>query len=292
MAGPDVSDLQRQLQAVQAERDRAVADAARLSAQMARLTVTDEQQARRVPLPDDLSDPEPVFKSFERATKLANIQPFSGDRKRARAFCDEVSRLIDAYGQQGTAEGFLYSTGRLSGDARLWYEWRMQTAPIYTWRELRPLLLEEYQSTTMTRDAREALDALTQTGTVAQYCSQFRRIIMLLPDLPDAEMQYQFRKKLCSGMKNKISEHEYATVQEMMTRVQHIASRMDPALTVPQAVGLAAVDLAPGHALRRPTFPLHRWDSFLSTTLGRKPYIPHCQEFLLYLFGALWTGGV
>ena len=164
-------------------------------------------------------------------------------------FCDEISRLLGAYGQLDTHHGILYATGRLSGDARIWYEFKMQTQPVYTWQELRPCLLQEYQSTTVTRDARDALSALCQTGTVQQYVAEFRRIIMLLPDMQDGELQYQFRSKLCSAMQDKISELDWGSVQDMMAKVQDIASRLRPSRTVPQAAKIAAVGATPA----RPT---------------------------------------
>ena len=67
------------------------------------------------------------------------------------------------------------------------------------------------------------------------------RIVMLLPKMQEEEKCYQFRKKLCSGMRNKISELEFTTVKEMMVKVQHIASRMDEHLTMPRAGNLAAM---------------------------------------------------
>ena len=243
-----MDQLREQLAAMTLERADSQRQVAQLTAQMERLTSSDQDFARNVSLPD-FEDREPAFKSFEIATKLANIQPFSGDRKRALAFCDEISRLLANYGQEETHEGFLYVTGRLAGDARLWYEFMMQTGPVDTWQALRPLLLAEYQSNTVRRDARAALAALRQTGTVQQYCASFRRIIMLLPDMQDEEKRYQFRSKLCAPMQEKISELEWGSVQDMMAKVQDIASRMDPSRTTPQAAGLAAFGAAPARPL-------------------------------------------
>ena len=133
-----IASLQAQLATLEAERNRATADNDRLVRQMASLAVSDQAHARNVPLPSDPCDRE-TSKSFERATKLANVHPFSGDRKRALAFCSEITRLLSGYDQMETHEGFLYSTGRLAGDARIWYEFLMQTSPIYTWAALQPL---------------------------------------------------------------------------------------------------------------------------------------------------------
>ena len=245
-----MADLRAQLAALQTERDTASANAARLTQQLERLAISDDD--RRDPPPPDPYDREHDVKLFEKATKLAHIQAFSGDRKRITAFCAEISRLLDTYGMLDSPEGFLYATGRLSGDARIWYEYLMQTSPVFTWEKLETQLKEEYHSETTERDARKVLDALSQTGTVAQFCVEFRRVIMLLPDMPDAEKRYQFRKKLCSGMRNKISELDWKTVQEMMAKVQQIASRMDEHLTMPQAANLAAAAAANSRADQQP----------------------------------------
>ena len=80
--------MQDQLTALQAQHARTTAENQRLTQQMQRLTVSDEENARNVPPPADAVDPNEraaVFKSLEYATKLASIQSFSVVRKLAEA---------------------------------------------------------------------------------------------------------------------------------------------------------------------------------------------------------------
>ena len=107
---------------------------------------------------------------------------------------------MEPYNQMETREGFLWATGRLAGDARVWYESQMQFAPVDTWSDLQPLILAEFESVTVERGARKKLDELHQSGDVQQCCTEFRRCCTLLPLLPDAEKIYLFRERLCKPL--------------------------------------------------------------------------------------------
>ena len=98
---------------------------ARLRAEMSGLTLWD-QNNRDVPpgLPSD--------RAFTSAVKLTDVAKFNGNRNRARAFCSEVTWLLEPYNQMDTRDGFLWASGRLAGDARVWYESQMQLAPVDT----------------------------------------------------------------------------------------------------------------------------------------------------------------
>ena len=200
--------------------------------------------ARRVATPSDPERETRDERAWMRATKLAGIERFSGERTRARAFCDEISRLLGDYGHMDSREGFLFATGHLVGDARIWYECQMRLGPVRAWSALQPLLLAEFESVTVERDARLQLHDLRQTSTVAEYSTAFRRLAALLPAMQDAEKRFLFREGLCDEMQYVIANCEYASLQEMMAQTAVLASRLPPSRTQPTPPAFAAISAA------------------------------------------------
>ena len=204
---------------------------AQLEEQLANLSVVPASSTRRDPPSDPIDCSVPA--EVQRITKLARIERFTGDRNRAKAFCAEISRLLSAHNQMGTWAGFVFATGHLVDDARVWYELQMETAAVQSWAALQPLLLAEFQSRTAARDARLSLRELTQTGTVLVYNTHFRRLVALVPTMTDEEKQFLYRKGLCDELQYLLCKDTFASCQEMMAMTADVASRLPPERTQP-----------------------------------------------------------
>ena len=235
-------------------------EVAALRAQMAEMeeamaTMTLASPASRGTLPNSTNssvipvDARAHTESWARVMRCARPEPFTGDRTRVRAFCREISALLTDYNQADTREGLVFATRHLSGDARVWYEFIVEYQPVQSWTQLEPKLLAEFQSVTADFDARLAFETTTQTGTLEDYNTAFRRVLAKLPLLDEAHKVFRYRLGLCADMRSRLAHEDFSSVLAFMHRASVIASRLPqefmsphPALAAMPATSLANVE--------------------------------------------------
>ncbi|EPB81000.1 hypothetical protein HMPREF1544_12306 [Mucor circinelloides 1006PhL] len=132
------------------------------------------------------------------SVKLKQPNDYSGERdvRSIDNWCSAVETHKEFYGWSDE-KTFIFASTLLAGRAAEWLrvyrEQFPQDAP-KTWSKLKDELVQNFRPARSMDDARDALDALVQTGSMQAYCDSFMDIVMLIPGMTQEEQCHQFRK--------------------------------------------------------------------------------------------------
>lgn len=121
----------------------------------------------------------------------------------------------------------MFASSFLSETAAIWWFTLVQTNMIpTTWQDFKQSLLGEFLPEDHVRRARDRLKRARQTSFVAKYISEFRNIILTVPDLTEGEKFDRF----IDGLKSSIRLEVMKTTVNTFEEATKIALRVDSAL--------------------------------------------------------------
>ena len=92
----------------------------------------------------------------------------------------------------------MYASTFLAGTAAVWWYTMVQSNQTpATWADFKVAITREFVPEDHVRRARDKLRKLRQTGSVSKYLSEFRNLVLTIPDVTDGEKWDRF----CSGLK-------------------------------------------------------------------------------------------
>jgi len=100
---------------------------------------------------------------------------------------------------------------------------RAKASSILSWNDLCTQIKDVFSPISEQQAARDRLDALKQTNSVNTFASEFRRLTLLLPKLPEQELIDKFVRKLKIPIAKEVYLRDPQTIDEAM----RIAERVD-----------------------------------------------------------------
>uniref|UniRef100_A0A0D3A714 PITH domain-containing protein n=1 Tax=Brassica oleracea var. oleracea TaxID=109376 RepID=A0A0D3A714_BRAOL len=107
------------------------------------------------------------------------------------------------------------------GEALLWYRWERDRNPFRSWNQMKYQVLEQYSSNKDT-SAGERLLTLRQTGTVREYCSDFKNLAMNAPELMEEVLELAFIVGLNTKIRAGVKLFEPRGLQKLMETVTKV----------------------------------------------------------------------
>jgi hypothetical protein len=132
--------------------------------------------------------------------RLAPPSHYDGRASTLDEWCLQIKRQRDWYGlQSNDAAVIRLASAHLGATAYDW--WESLAAKPTTWAEMQSKLRQRFQPITTAEMARNRLDGLTQgKAPIHDYVLSFRRLIVAVPDMNDAEKLHRFKKGLRPGI--------------------------------------------------------------------------------------------
>ena len=123
----------------------------------------------------------------------------------------------------------------LRGSAALW--WQSHTlavreatlTAIVTWEAFQRTFLEQFAPVSNVKQARDQLSALQQTKSVAHYTTEFRSLILQIPDASAAEQLDRYVRGLKPDVRRVVDLREPANLQAAMRLADRADSHLDRA---------------------------------------------------------------
>ena len=148
----------------------------------------------------------------QRPTDARPTKPptFNGGTN-VRTWLWQMSKYFDSLQINSDERRMALADTYLREDAALWR--RMQTSPISKWGDWTDMLTRRFAPVNEASEARDTLAQLTQTGSVQQYAYRFQQAALLLADLPQAQLVYQFMRGLKLDVQLQVKLHQPATLE-------------------------------------------------------------------------------
>ena len=223
-----VDHLQQQLAAVQSQLQNLS-----LQDQVIQNLQNQVQALAAQPLPQAV--PVPVAPVAPAASAVPTLKPakpdtFSNVRSSGRpeAWLFTIETYFEATGINDPHRVTFVAT-LLRGAAALWWQSHLRSvsdgsiARITTWAAFTASLLEQFAPVGNVRQARDRLRHLLQTKSVAQYTTEFRSLILQIPDASAAEQLDKFIAGLKPVVRREVEMREPNTLPEAM----RLADRAD-----------------------------------------------------------------
>lgn len=121
----------------------------------------------------------------------------------------------------------MYASPFLSGTAAVWWYTLVQSnqAP-GTWNDFKSAIVREFVPEDHVRSARDKLRKLRQTGSVSKYLSEFRNLVLTIPDVTDGEKWDRF----CAGLKFDVRLEVIKSSFKMFEEAAQLALSIDSAI--------------------------------------------------------------
>lgn len=121
----------------------------------------------------------------------------------------------------------MFGTSFLSETAAIWWFTLVQdNRTPSTWQEFKQALLNEFLPEDHVRRARDRLRATKQKGSVSKYISEYRNVILAVPDISEGEKFERFVDGLKSNIRLEVMKSTVTTFEE----AAKISLRIDSAL--------------------------------------------------------------
>ncbi len=118
----------------------------------------------------------------------------------------------------------MFASSFLSDSAAIWWYTIVQSGSSpTTWSSFCEALKSEFVPADYVRRARDRLRRLKQTGSVTKYLSEFRKVILTLPDVTEGEKLDKF----VQGLKHNVRIEVLKSTASTFDEVTHIALRVD-----------------------------------------------------------------
>ena len=156
--------------------------------------------------------------------RIPQPQRFKGVREGPKVleWAHQATTYLRAAGIEDSPAGMWHITNFFDADAAVW--WRLQCdrydrgeafAPA-DWRQLKEMLIKQFQIFNHVTDVRDQYHALRQTGSVSAYITRFRALVVELPDETESHQIYQFLKGLKPEIQARTRTHKPASLGEAM----------------------------------------------------------------------------
>ena len=116
-----------------------------------------------------------------------------------------------------------YAVNLFRGNVATWMRSRMNGHELPGWSVLRPELEATFAPISEVKQARDRLAKLRQTKSVSNYASQFRQLLLLLPELPEDEKVDKFAR----GLKPEIAKEIFLRDPSTLDEAMRMAERYD-----------------------------------------------------------------
>ena len=107
------------------------------------------------------------------------------------------------------------------GEALLWYRWERDRNPFRSWNQMKFRILEQYSANRDT-SAGERLLTLRQTGTVRDYCKEFKSLAMNAPELSEDVLELAFMIGLKAKIRTGVKMFDPRGLQKMMEMAKKV----------------------------------------------------------------------
>ena len=125
------------------------------------------------------------------------------------------------------ANQILFASTFLTGTAAVWWYTLVQSGQTpTTWNEFKAAMVEEFVPEHHVRRARERLRKLKQTHSVSKYLSDFRNMVLTIPDITEEEKFVKF----CSELRYEVRLEVIKSTATTFNEAARIALRVDSAL--------------------------------------------------------------
>lgn len=112
-----------------------------------------------------------------------------------------IVQLANSAVELNDANLVMYASTFLTGTAALWWYNLVQANQVpLTWDTFRTAMVGEFVPEDHVRRARDRLRKLKQSFSVSKYLSEFRNVIITIPDMSEGEKWDKF----CSGLKHEV----------------------------------------------------------------------------------------
>jgi len=138
-----------------------------------------------------------------------------------------LAQLANPTAPMTDANRIMYASTFLTGTAAVWWYTVVQTALLpNTWEDFKKAVIAEFVPEDHVRRARDKLRKLKQVTSVSKYISEFRNIVLTIPDVTDGEKWDKF----CAGLKTEIRIEVMKSTASTFEEAAKIALRVDSAL--------------------------------------------------------------
>ena len=169
---------------------------------------TTKHAANKVSTPVKVPQP-PKFKGVREGPKILE-------------WAHQATTYLRSAGLENEEQGMWHITSFFDSDAAIWWRLycdRMENGLVEKprfWRDLKHLLVEQFQVFNHITDVRDRYQALRQTGTVSAYINKFRSLVVELHNEPEELQIYQFLKGLKPEIQARTRTHKPPTLNVAM----------------------------------------------------------------------------
>jgi hypothetical protein len=139
-------------------------------------------------------------------------------------FLHQVRQYCDLQGEANETAQVRYAASLLRGSAGTW--WRAYTtrnASPTLWQEFSTLLRSQFQPLDRVKIARDRLATLRQVRSVREYTTQFRTLLLEIPDIAMSEIMDRYTRGLKEQVRKEVELRDPPTLEE----ANRIAERQD-----------------------------------------------------------------
>ena len=165
-----------------------------------------------------------------------NIEQFSGEAEDTKRFVRLVDERLNSTYHMDDPQGLEFAFSHFTGYAAVWWEGYSDELIVRSWRALRPEFLAEFALVDEAKTYQSRLAKLTQTGSVADYITEFLSIKARLPGMPDAYMQNAFADGICSYFREKFAGQTFESVKDMIRFTRRIVNAVDDKYVQPDVL--------------------------------------------------------
>jgi hypothetical protein len=205
-----VSELQCEVQRLQAEQAETREQAAAASVQPPAPTVVAGSKEPKVKLP--------IPEKYDGSS-----QPGAAENFLFR--CEQYFLRMDTPADKQV----LFAAGLLIDGAASWWRFSCMShdsdsqASLYDWDEFRALLLTRFQAVNSARHTRDQLANLVQSGSVRAYATKMQELAMQIPDIKEGELKDCFIR----GLKRRTQEQVVMQDPDTFEKAVKLADRYD-----------------------------------------------------------------
>jgi hypothetical protein len=167
--------------------------------------------------------PQPAMRA-PLAAKPPKPDTFSGNSKdptHARAWVAQVDNYFSAVGEP-EASRQPFAVALLREHALLWWEQLPAATRAATWPEFSKALLAYFVPSSGATSARNALAKLTQRGSVRAYTAEFKKLLLQIPDIGEADKKDHFSRGLKKDVRIQVAFSNPGTFEEMCSIAEQI----------------------------------------------------------------------
>lgn len=170
---------------------------------MQKVQALEQENARLQTLFNTMNNLQPPMVNNSTMLKLKIAEPTRFGGKTSESYKAWVNNLELHFAATSTTSDYLkiicalgYLDGSASESVQVYHQYQSLGMPLGTWQEFKRNMGAIYDLKDKEGNARNELEQIRQTGSVAEYASKFQEIMSHLSHLDDHEKQYHFKRGL------------------------------------------------------------------------------------------------